>query len=120
MSAKTKFFHFDQNNSGGYFVRDDQYGICESVIIEAETAKKAFSQLEEIGENVPGMFTFCDCCGERWSDWLDDSEGTDDPMIYNTPIEKVEASTFRSKCFIHYVDGTFKEVVFKPKTPTPQ
>lgn len=33
------FYHFAQNNSGGYFVNDNKAGVCEHIIIEAESAK---------------------------------------------------------------------------------
>jgi len=111
--VKTKFWKFDQNNSGGYFVEDAENGVCEIVIIEALNAKDAFSRLEKIGEKVDGFWNYCSCCGERWSSWIDDSDGTIVPEHYGTPIEEVERSMFRSEIFVHYFDGSFKKFTLK-------
>jgi len=107
----TKFFTFNQNNSGGYFVTDDKAGICETVIIEAMDNDDAFNKLEKIGENVSGFDSSCSCCGERWSrPWTDDADP--EPMVYGEPIEKVTAGMFRKRAFVHYFDGSIKEFVF--------
>lgn len=108
-----KFYNFDQNNSGGYFINNDENGVCEEVIIEAESAKKAWEKLNEIGNKVDGFFDFCNCCGERWYNYLSDDEGTTSPMIYGELIENTEKSMFRNRCYVHYLDGTFKEFKFK-------
>ena len=109
----TKFWNFSQNNSGGYFVEDKENGVNEEVIVEAKNAKEAWERLEKIGSKVDGFFDYCGCCGERWSDWLDDSDGTSEPMHYDTPLDKVEKSMFRGGCFVHYYDGTIKEFTYK-------
>lgn len=107
----TKFYTFDQNNSGGYFVENDEYGICETVIIEAITPEHAWGKLNEIGKNVVGFNDYCGCCGQRWSNYLDESDGTDNPEMYGEPIESVEKSFFTNKAFVHYIDGTMKEFI---------
>lgn len=114
MQIETKFYEFSQNNSGGYFVENDTFGICEYVIIEAISAKAAWHKLEEIGENVSELFDYCPCCGERWSSPFED-EAKDEPMLYDTPISEVEKSWYRNRAFVHYHDGSFKEFVFKEK-----
>lgn len=112
-TVQTKFYYFDQNNSGGYFVKDDVHGICESVIIEAVDAKNAWERLQSIGKNVSGFNAYCSCCGERWSDYLSDDDGRDVPMIYDTKVEEYKKGPFHQRCFVHYLDGTFQEIIFK-------
>lgn len=109
----TKFWSFSQNNSGGYFVEDKQNGVNEEIIIEAKNAKDAWKRLEEIGSKVDGFFNYCGCCGERWSNWLDDNDGTSEPTHFGTPLDKVKKGMFRGGCFVHYYDGTFKEFIYK-------
>lgn len=110
---ETKFFTFHQNNSGGYFITDDEHGICETVIIEAVSANEAWNKLNKIGENVPNMHSFCSCCGKRWHYCYD--EGTDQPEIWGESVETAKASTFRNKTFVHYFDGTIKVFNHKPE-----
>ena len=59
---ETKFYEFDQNNSGGYFDVDEN--VCSSVIIEAQNEDEAIDILERItGDQSPS----CPCCEDRWS-----------------------------------------------------
>lgn len=107
------FFTMSQNNSGGYFVEDDDAGVCEYVIIEADSAKDAAEKLDKIGDSVDGFHNFCPCCGERWSaEWLNDDDGDEQPSIYGEPIEKCKKERFRDRCFTHYKDGRVVETVF--------
>lgn len=53
----TKFYIFDQNNSGGYW--DKVLGYV--VIIEAETPEKANEKAEEIGIYFDGVENDIDC-----------------------------------------------------------
>jgi hypothetical protein len=109
----TKFYNFQQNNSGGYFVKDKDNGVNEEIIIEAKNAKEAWERLEKIGDKVDGFFDYCGCCGERWSNWLEDNDGKSEPMHYDTPLNQVEKSIFRLGCFVHYYDKTIKEFIYK-------
>jgi hypothetical protein len=114
---ETKFFTYNQNNSGGYFVEDHKLGLCEYVILEAETAKQAWEKLESIIDaSEENAWNYCGCCGERWWNSEDDEDGTDTPTIFGTPIEDKEKSMFREIAYIHYIDGTFKKHEFKEKT----
>lgn len=64
-TQSTFFYVFNQNNSGGYFVIDEN--VAATVVIEAKNAKQAGERLEEI-INADGKYTsFCGCCGRRWS-----------------------------------------------------
>ena len=104
-----KFYTFDQNNSGGYYIQNDTFGICEVVIIEANNASTAWEKLKSLEDEVPNLFNYCGCCGERWSNWNDDNDGTETPCIYDTPLEEVKQSVFTKRAFVHYLDGSFKE-----------
>lgn len=107
---KTQFYTFDQNNSGGYFVEDDKHGVCEYVIIEAESERDACNKFEAIGDKVDGFWNACPCCGDRWTTYMPDHY--DVPSLYSTPIENQTKGPFRQRAFVHYLDGTFKEFKF--------
>jgi len=66
---ETKFYEFNQNNSGGIFDVDEN--VCNRVIIEAIDAKHAQSLFEPMIENQTGS---CPCCGDRWSSYYDPYE----------------------------------------------
>ena len=108
------FYTFMQNNSGGYFVEDDNAGICEIVIIEDLTPGKAWEKLMRIGEDVVNFESWCSCCGPRWSE-LYGSAGFEEPMIYGTPVKEVVQDVFSRRSFVHYIGGELEEIVFKPK-----
>jgi hypothetical protein len=63
---KSKFYVFNQNNSGGSFESNDK--LCHRVIIEADNVDDAV----RIAENMGIYFNGCDegmdcpCCGDRW------------------------------------------------------
>lgn len=97
----TKFYTFSQNNSGGYFERDDN--LAEDVIIEANDAKHANNLAEEKGIYFDGCYSGidCNCCGDRW-DRVDDGEGKDRPLIYGSDLEG--CNDWR----LHLLDGTVK------------
>lgn len=110
---KTKFYQFNQNNSGGYFITDEENGISEVVIIESDTAKRAYEKLQEIGEKVDSFNDYCECCGERWSNWLDDEEGDEIPSYYGNPISQARKGIFDKNIFVHYLDGKFEKFILK-------
>lgn len=116
--SENKFYTYIQNNSGGYFVNDNKHGICETVIVQAGSARSAWKRLKSIGKDVEGFWDFCPCCGERWNDWMGATDGTKQPTYYGDPIEKAPSGFFRERCFVHYLDGTFKECKFKEPTKT--
>lgn len=113
------YFTFTQNNSGGFFIKDAEAGICEYVIVEAYSAEQAQEIFNKIGEDVSGFHEFCSCCGQRWDDdWLDEEDGKLLPMIYNKDVFKdVCRSIYCERCFIHYLDGEIIEVTFRAKDP---
>ena len=89
-----KFYTFEQNNVEGYFVIDDKTGVCENIIIQAENIHDAISKLFEIGEKTENFFSFCECCGDRWSPYfVDESDGNKDLII-------------SGNTFVHFYNGT--------------
>lgn len=103
MATKTKFFTFNQNNSGGSFDIDLNFGISQYVIIEAENA----SQANEIALGI-GLYFYgcssgndCPCCGDRWYE-VDDSDGTEFPSIYGEIV--VVSDLFNERYSIHFLN----------------
>lgn len=99
-TTNTKFFHIRQNNSGGYFIENDY--VATNLIIEALDAKDAENRMDSITADYS---QFCSCCGARWSAWLDDEDGTEEPTVYGEKIGKNCGSTI-----IHYFDGRKEKV----------
>ncbi|MEV8022530.1 hypothetical protein AB0O76_40810 [Streptomyces sp. NPDC086554] len=110
------FFTFNQNNSGGGFDYDESAGISHFVIIEADSPKDAIDRAEEIGLYFDGD-NDCSCCGNRWSDYLDDDDAEDFPAIYGSPASEHLDHEFSMKWidgyegFIHYKDGVTEGIL---------
>ncbi|MEU1071526.1 MULTISPECIES: hypothetical protein [unclassified Streptomyces] len=104
------FFTFGQNNSGGGFDYDEQSGISHFVVVEADSAKEAVARAGDIGLYFDG-YRDCSCCGNRWSDYMDDEDGTAAPEIYGRPADEYFENGAPMKWivgyegFIHYKDG---------------
>ena len=100
----TKFLTYHQNNSGGYYLIDDN--VKHYVIIEGydmwQIEAKANSVLSDYRE-------YCSCCGRRWSSYFDDEDLTEEPMIYNKSVYEY-VSHWSEQAIIYYLDGT-REVV---------
>lgn len=115
----SKFFTFNQNNSGGSFTLDEDRGITHYVIIEAFSAEDANRRAEDIGLYFDGDGD-CPCCGDRWYEQWGDEKGTDRPEIYGEPADSYIASfTWMppgKEIVIHYLDkrvdwhGVFKTI----------
>lgn len=97
---KLFWFAFHQNNSGGYYEEDED--VCELVYIQAHTAEEAIEKAKRFCNNDNS----CGCCGDRWSFWIDDGDGTDVPMLYGEPLETYKSSYFLKKAKLHKFDGT--------------
>lgn len=61
MGKETKFYEFNQNNSGGHFDVDEN--VCHRVVIEAENQQQAIDKFMPMVEDQSGS---CPCCGDRW------------------------------------------------------
>lgn len=101
-----KWFEYDQNNSGGYFIRNDT--VADKIFIEAENADTANCKAIDITEDYSD---FCECCGERWSFHNDDNDGTDEPMIYNTKVRDGFGSFYHDGyILLHHANGTVERL----------
>lgn len=73
------FYTYSQNNSGGYFITNDD--VREYLIIEADSVQEANSKMYDITEDYG---EYCECCGLRWDIlYSSDAEGKDKPMEKN-------------------------------------
>ena len=110
-TVNTKFYTFNQNNSGGFFKTSEKEGIGEIVIVEALNPSHANQRAEEIGLYFNGCSTGsdCSCCGDRWSSIWDSDEGDEVPSWYGEPIENAEQTWCRKNYFIHYLDKTIQK-----------
>lgn len=96
------FYFVSQNNSGGYFIENDD--VAEYLVIEASNKCEFESKLYDI---VQDYLEFCPCCGERWSTWMSD-EGTEAPTIYREPVKEFlqsDSSYIDKEAIIYYLDG---------------
>lgn len=101
-----KWFYFDQNNSGGYFIQNDQVG--HGFFVQAETAREADTKAEKIVEDYSD---YCECCGERWYINSRDEKGYDAPEIYGTPLSEMAKDFGQERYVLHYADGRVEEVI---------
>ena len=106
-----KFYTFTQNNSGGSFTLDEADGITHFVIVEAHSADEANSKAIGLGLYFDGSGD-CPCCGDRWSEQWDDSDGHPTPQIYGEDAEAYVTS-FKwmppgKEIVIHRLDGTVR------------
>ena len=98
------FYTFMQNNSGGYFIQNEDVDVC--LIVEGYSKKDIERRAEKIVENYS---EYCPCCGERWNINIFD-ELDKEPMIYDMPIHEYNSKCTDEKAIIHYLDGT-KDIV---------
>lgn len=68
----SKFFMFDQNNSGGHFVVDKN--LCHRIVFECESENEAIFLAENKGCYWNGVDdgVDCPCCGDRWSTYCNE------------------------------------------------
>jgi glutamine amidotransferase-like uncharacterized protein len=96
------FYVYWQNNSGGYFIKNDD--VREEVVIEADYEYKANETLEIITERYSEC---CSCCGERWSNY---------PRRELETVEEYKEwfkkEGWHEDSIIYYADGK-KEIIYK-------
>lgn len=110
----SKWFYFDQNNSGGSFDHEPENGIGYGLFIEAADSDHADARAERIGLYFDGCNEGrdCSCCGDRWSRaW--DSGGHKVPTRYSEewrPIKDGEEpdTEWGLPLYIHFIGGEFK------------
>ena len=112
----SKFFQFNQNNSGGSFDHDESAGIGYAVIIEAQDSENANEIAERIGLYFDGVSNErdCECCGDRWY-LAHEDDGKDEPCHYDTPIKEATNKTgifdgwWGLPIYVHYLDGRIEK-----------
>ena len=102
----TKFYHYSQNNSGGFFLKE----FAHHVIIEAGNADAANARAEEIGLYFGGVSSGidCECCGDRWSR-ASDRDGEPFPHVYGGKIENGKTPQYVDNYEIRFLDGTISK-----------
>ena len=101
-----KWFNFNQNNSGGYYIENDEVGF--DVYIQAVDAKTAIRKAEHV---FSGHSEYCDCCGGRWSYYVDDSDGFPEPQKYGEHLEESK-SWFGETAILHYANGKVERYTY--------
>lgn len=77
------WYEFDQNNSGGYFVKDDF--VSELVFVQAMSADQAEDIMCDLIDKADA-WDYCECCGERWSFY--NVKGYEVPTRYGKEVSK--------------------------------
>ena len=109
MAEGLKWFEYDQNNSGGSFVLDDDVAL--RVYVEASNYKEANSMAQGIGIYFDGcdLGLDCDCCGDRWTEPWDSSGMTADEMEDlredARPYDVVWAGADKPAVYYYFHDG---------------
>ncbi len=87
-TVATKFYTFDQNNTGGSFDHMPASGIGYKVAFEATDVQHAKQRALSAGVYFNGCDDGrdCPCCGDRWSSWIDESDATDEPETHGKPL----------------------------------
>lgn len=102
MQTTTRFWEFNQNNTGGKFHEDAKRGIAHYVIVEAKTVDEASARAQDIGIYYDGCRDGrdCSCCGDRWHEpWGD---GNELPSIYGREVKPGQP---RGQHDTHWMDG---------------
>lgn len=100
-----KWFTYDQNNSGGYFIDNDQ--VSHLICVQAETAKEANEKASVITEDFS---EWCECCGERWYLSERDSDGADVPAQYGKALSESSPCYSRKTAVLHFANGEVRKV----------
>jgi hypothetical protein len=79
------WYCFDQNNSGGSFVIDQD--VAQDVYIQAHSSEEAIGIAESVGIYFDGVEKEmdCECCGNRWSRY-DADDGYPVPTKYGENV----------------------------------
>ena len=81
------FYHFRQNNSGGYWVGPI------NVIVEANSPAEANEIASTVGPCYFDGDGDCSCCGNRWSELWENEEGSESPEVWGEPADENNKDT---------------------------
>lgn len=96
------FITFRQNNSGGYYIENDD--VAAYVIVEGNNVKEILDKANKIFKDYR---EYCPCCGERWQNRKTEYDLTNEPMIYSCSAYKYKAGWLEGKrAVIYKIDGT--------------
>ena len=98
----SKFYEFRQNNSGGYFVKNDD--VRESIVIEENNKQFAIAKMQTITE---AYSEHCECCGQRWETW---GIGEYDSL---EQVKQQEITAYRKGAIIYFLNGTKENINYK-------
>lgn len=107
----TLFFEFCQNNSGGFFVTDDERGLGPRVWIEARDKADALNLAVQKGIYFDGVQDGrdCACCGDRWSEYLDAGAEAPSPDGFYDFL-------WHDTVYVHHLDGRIERLKSEKKT----
>lgn len=92
-----KWYHYDQNNSGGSFVNNDDVG--EDVFIQAQSQEEAQAKFDSLDNEADN---WCECCGERWYS----ADEQDAPNIFGVYLsDGYSPFSSRSHAVVYHADG---------------
>lgn len=92
----------DQNNSGGYFIDNEDVSVF--VAVEGYDKTDAYHRFTSI---IEPYSSYCPCCGERWfgmdfNEWPAPKDG----LTIKNFVESENEEDYN--CVIHLLDGTKK------------
>ena len=104
-----KWFEFNQNNSGGWFVVDKN--LCERLYIQAESQAESIAIAETLGVYFNGVENEidCGCCGDRWYTPIENKEQERIEEIAQDWAIRYGSWTTPA-CRFFYADGSVKEI----------
>lgn len=93
--VNTVFIVTDQNNSGGYYIKNNE--VNEIVIVEGYDKNHCLSRLDDYLEYNSN---YCECCGERWWGHKVVDSKHEGYLSNLTELKEYE----NGNCIIHFLD----------------
>lgn len=104
------FCTFDQSNSGGYYIRNEDVDIF--VIIEGDT----IDEIEEKSELIFEKYSeYCPCCGKRWDTDISLEDLDEEPMVFDKPAKEFKDNFWNGNIIIYYKNGEKETIPIKRK-----
>ena len=101
------FYVYRQNNSGGYFIEDEN--VSSNVIIEAENEAQADIKFDEIIDKKSKYTNHCPCCGERWNGVDETYENVEVDITVAKQLKKHRDFDY-DEAVLYMTDGTKKKI----------